>query len=64
MTAAQFRRWMTAHGYTLERLAAALDISRRQIAYYRSGEQQIPRVVALALEALAPGPTSAPRSTT
>lgn len=53
MTDAQLRAWMKRHGYTLDGLAAALDISRRQIAYYRSGEQPIPRVVALALQALA-----------
>ena len=52
MTAAQFRRWMQQHAYTLDTLATALQISRRQIAYYRSGEQPLPRVVALALRTL------------
>ena len=43
---------MQRHAYTLDTLAAALQISRRQIAYYRSGEQPLPRVVELALRAL------------
>jgi transcriptional regulator with XRE-family HTH domain len=52
MTAQQLRAWMRRYGYTLDALAAALDLSRRQLAYYRSGQQVIPRVVSLALQAL------------
>jgi transcriptional regulator with XRE-family HTH domain len=53
MTTDQFRRWMARRGHTLDTLAEALAMSRRQIAYYRSGEQAIPRVVELALRVLA-----------
>lgn len=53
MTATQFRRWMARHGYTIARLSAELGISPRQIGYYRSGEQVVPRVVALACRELA-----------
>lgn len=52
MTAAQFRAWMQRHGYTVEALAGDLDLSPRAIAYYRSGEQTVPRVVELALKQL------------
>ena len=38
--------------YTVEGVSLALDISRRTVAYYRSGEQTIPKVVELACEAL------------
>lgn len=52
MTAVQFRRWMAAMGYTAEKAADELGLSRRTVAYYRAGEQEIPRVVELACEAL------------
>lgn len=54
MTAAQFRAWMARLDLTIAAAASAsiLNISPRQIAYYRSGEQMIPRVVALACRVL------------
>lgn len=52
MSAAQLRRWMATHGHTIASLSQALDISQRQISYYRSGEWEIPKVVALALRSL------------
>lgn len=52
MTATQFRSWMARLDLTIEAAAAALGLSCRQIAYYRSGEQVVPRVVELACRAL------------
>lgn len=48
MTADEFRRWMKQLGLSKAAAAAALEISERQIAYYRSGEQRVPKVVELA----------------
>tara|TARA_Y100001951_G_scaffold41135_2_gene32550 strand:- start:1941 stop:2420 length:480 start_codon:yes stop_codon:yes gene_type:complete len=41
--------WMARHALTLDAAAKALGLSRRMLAYYRSGEKPIPRTVALAL---------------
>jgi hypothetical protein len=40
--------WMAGHGLTLDTGAEALGVSRRMLAYYRSGSKPVPRVVALA----------------
>jgi len=48
----RFAAWMTAHGLSLNGAADALGLSRRMIAHYRTGSRPIPRVVALACEAL------------
>ncbi len=40
--------WMARHGLTLDAAAKALGLSRRMLAYYRSGEKPVPRTVALA----------------
>lgn len=40
--------WMARHGMTLDSAAEALGLSRRMLAYYRSGEKPVPRTVALA----------------
>lgn len=40
--------WMARHGMTLDAAADALGLSRRMLAYYRSGEKPVPRTVALA----------------
>jgi hypothetical protein len=40
---------MAHHAMTLDAAAAALDVSRRMLAYYRSGEKPIPRTVGLAM---------------
>ncbi|MEN4901880.1 hypothetical protein [Luteimonas sp. TWI1416] len=45
----QLLAWMSHHGLTLEAAAHALDISRRMLAYYRSGAKPIPRTVGLAM---------------
>jgi hypothetical protein len=50
MAAAAFRQWMDGHGFTLDRAAEALGLSRRTIAYYLSGEQPVPKTVMLATE--------------
>lgn len=41
--------WMARHDLTLDAAAEALGISRRMLAYYRSGAKPVPRTVALAL---------------
>jgi hypothetical protein len=46
--AAEFIRWRWRHGLSLSAAADALDISRRQVAYYASGEQPVPRYILLA----------------
>jgi Protein of unknown function (DUF2442)/Helix-turn-helix len=46
--AAEFIRWRWKHGLSLTEAAEALGMSRRQIAYYASGEHEIPRTVLLA----------------
>jgi DNA-binding XRE family transcriptional regulator len=53
MTAEAFRQWRQQKSYTLDDAAAALGISRRMIAYYDHGDRPVPRVVALATQALA-----------
>lgn len=40
--------WMARHGLTLDDAAKALGLSRRMLAYYRSGAKPVPRTVALA----------------
>ncbi|WP_200896960.1 DUF2442 domain-containing protein [Paracidovorax citrulli] len=40
--------WMHRNGLTVEAAAAALGLSVRMLAYYRSGEKPVPRTVALA----------------
>ena len=40
--------WMHRHGLTLDTAAQALGISRRMLAYYRSGAKPLPLTVALA----------------
>ncbi len=48
MAADDFRRWLERHGFTLDVAAGVLGISRRQVAYYASGEKPVDRTVALA----------------
>lgn len=50
MSADVFRGWMEGHHLTLDRVAEALGLSRRTIAYYLSGEQPVPKTVLLATE--------------
>lgn len=40
--------WMAKHELTLDAAAEALGLSRRMLAYYRSGAKPVPRTVALA----------------
>ena len=40
--------WMHQHQMTLDDAASALGLSRRMLAYYRSGAKPVPRTVALA----------------
>jgi hypothetical protein len=46
--AVEFLRWLWRNELSLNDAANALGMSRRQIAYYSSGEQNVPRYVALA----------------
>jgi hypothetical protein len=46
--AVEFIRWRWRHGLSLTAAAEALGISRRQVAYYASGEHEVPRTVLLA----------------
>lgn len=50
MPADAFRAWIESHGFTLDRAAEALGLSRRTIAYYLNGEQPVPKTVMLATE--------------
>jgi Protein of unknown function (DUF2442) len=43
-----FMRWLWRNELSLNAAAEALGMSRRQIAYYSSGEQEVPQYVALA----------------
>jgi hypothetical protein len=49
MDAVEFIRWRSRHGLSLTEAAEALDLSRRQVAYYASGDRPVPRYVLLAL---------------
>lgn len=55
MSADAFRHWRQRHAHTLDQAARALGLSRRMVAYYEKGERPIPRVVALATQALEVG---------
>ncbi len=46
--AAHFIRWRSSHGLSLTAAADALGLSRRMVAYYASGEREVPRTVLLA----------------
>ncbi len=48
MPAAAFKAWVGAHGFTLDRAAEALGLSRRTVAYYLSGAHPVPKTVMLA----------------
>jgi len=48
--AVAFIRWRWKHGLTLTAAAEALGLSRRQVAYYASGERKVPRHILLALK--------------
>ena len=40
--------WMWRNGLNLDEAAAALGLSRRMVAYYRSGQKPIPKSIWLA----------------
>lgn len=46
--AVEFIRWRWRYGLSLTAAAEALGLSRRQVAYYASGERPVPRTVLLA----------------
>ena len=48
--AVEFIRWRWKHGMGFTDAAEALGLSRRQMAYYASGEHEVPRSVLLACQ--------------
>jgi hypothetical protein len=48
--AVEFIRWRWRHGLSLTAAAEALGMSRRQVAYYASGEHEVPRYILLACQ--------------
>ena len=52
----RLRDWLAAHGRSQRGLARELGVSERTMRYYCSGDQPIPKVVWLALEALSGSP--------
>lgn len=48
--AATFIRWRWRNKLSLSKAAESLGVSRRMVAYYESGEQEVPRTVLLALK--------------
>lgn len=44
----EFMDWRMRHGLSLTAAANALGISRRMVAYYASGEKEIPKTILLA----------------
>lgn len=46
--AAEFRAWLERRGLSMTRAADILGISRRTVAYYKSGEMEIPKTIRLA----------------
>ncbi|MEP7243203.1 MAG: helix-turn-helix transcriptional regulator [Gammaproteobacteria bacterium] len=48
LDAVEFIRWRWRYGLSLSDAADALGLSRRQVAYYASGERAVPRTVLLA----------------
>jgi Protein of unknown function (DUF2442)/Domain of unknown function (DUF4160) len=48
LDALEFIRWRWRHGLSLTDAAEALGLSRRQVAYYASGERPVPRTILLA----------------
>lgn len=48
--AVAFIRWRWRNKLSLSKAAETLGVSRRMVAYYESGEQEVPRTVLLALK--------------
>ncbi len=46
--AVEFVRWRWRNGLSLTDAAEALGLSRRQVAYYASGQHEVPRTILLA----------------
>jgi len=59
MSPDDFKGWMQREHLSLSTTAALLDLSRRTIAYYASGERVVPRVVFLACMAVTSARTRA-----
>ena len=48
MTPSMFKEWRQGLGLSLMQAANILGLSRRMVAYYESGEKEIPKYIALA----------------
>lgn len=46
----EFLRWRWRHGLSLNAAAEALGLARRTIAYYSSGDEEVPRHILLAIK--------------
>jgi transcriptional regulator with XRE-family HTH domain len=55
MTKERFLAWRKWMGWSQARAAEHLGISKRTVQLYESGEQQVPKAVELACEALTRG---------
>jgi hypothetical protein len=55
MSAKDFRAWRDRNRLTLDAAASELGVSRRMLAYYEEGKRPVPRVVALATQAVRRG---------
>lgn len=52
MTPEQFKQARSNLGLSFDKLAAALDMSRRQLIYYEQGEYPVPKAVEMAMRYL------------
>jgi len=52
MKAKDMQKWREEHGHSQASLAAALEISSRQIMRYEMGEQVIPKAIELAMRSV------------
>ena len=53
MTSQELKRWMAAHGYSVRRLALALEVNPSTVQRWREGAHEIPPYLIHALNALA-----------
>ncbi len=55
MEQGDFRAWMTAHGYSVRRLADELGVRPSTVQRYRDGTRPIPKVIEVALRGIEAG---------
>lgn len=59
MTGSELKEWRRAHGYTQEAFAAELEVARQTVVGWEKSHDPLPRMLLLALEALAQSRTVA-----